>query len=33
VVDDEGGDGIWIEVICCAVCIEDCGKLEVTVAV
>jgi hypothetical protein len=33
VVDDEGGDGIWIEVICCAVCIEDGGKLEVTVAV
>jgi hypothetical protein len=33
VVDDEGGDGIWIEVICSAVCIKDCGKLEVTVAV
>jgi len=33
VVDDEGGDGIGIEVICSAVCIEDGGKLEVTVAV
>jgi hypothetical protein len=32
-VDDEGCDGIWIEQICSAVCIEDGGKLEITVAV